>query len=174
MKRSIVLICSVISMAVPSTQAATASSAPAMVKMLSYSALTGLKLAARPAADDTEEDVAIKKCVQSLESTAFDDVIDAFLVRRFNKTELASMEEFMSSSAGIKYAKNRILTGLSQVSELQHETLAALTPNDIKEIQRFLASTLGQRLSSPNGLWDDDAEKAITARSQELFNKCVP
>ena len=49
-------------------QAATGASAPAMENMLSYSALTGLKLAAKPEKEDTEEDVAIKKCIRALDS----------------------------------------------------------------------------------------------------------
>lgn len=161
-------------MVLPTTQAANSSSAPAMGKMLSYSALTGLKLAAKPAADDAEEDVAIKKCMQALDGSAFHDVMEAFLVRRFNRIELASMEEFMSSSAGVKYAKNRILAGHSLVNEPQPEPQAALSQKDVKEIEKFLSSPLGLKLSSPNGLWGEAAEKAITARSQELFESCVP
>ena len=155
-------------------QAATGASAPAMDNMLSYSALTGLRLAAKPEKEDTEEDIAIKKCIRALDSSAFHNVMEAFLTRRFNTAELASMEKFMSSSAGVKYAKNRILAGHAIVNEAQPEPLEELSQNELKEIDKFLSSPLGQKLSSPNGLWDEAAEQAISLRSQELFEGCVP
>lgn len=79
-----------------------------MEGMLSFSALTGLKLAAKAEAGDTEEDKAVKTCLQNLDVSSFHDVIDAFLTRRFSKAELDSIEKFMSAPAGQKYAKNSI------------------------------------------------------------------
>ena len=155
-------------------QAATDASAPAMEKMLSYSALTGLKLAAKPEKEDSEEDVAIKKCIRALDSSAFHRVMAAFLTRRFNTVELASMEQFMSSSAGVKYAKNRILAGHALVNEAQPEPLVEISQSELKEVEKFLSSPLGRKLSSPNGLWDEAAEQAISLRSQELFEGCIP
>lgn len=149
-------------------------SAPSMEKMLSYSAMAGLKLAAKSDTGDTEEDRAIKNCIQKLDDSAFHDVIEAFLTRRFSKAELASMEKFMSSPAGKKYAKNRILAGHALVGEAQPEPLAELTPDDVKVIEQFHSTSLGKRLVSVNGLWDDAAEKAIKARGNELFEGCLP
>jgi hypothetical protein len=148
--------------------------APAMVKILSHSAMVGIKLSARPESSDSKEDAAIKGCVQALDDSVFNDVMEAFLVRRFSKTELDLMNEFMSTSAGVKYAKNRILFAAQALDAgTKPEPLAQLTNDEVAVINRFLATPLGVKMSSKDGFFDDAVEKAMTARGIELFDGCV-
>lgn len=151
------------------------SSAPAMVKMLSYSVTTGMKMAAKPQPGDTDEDAAINKCVQKLDESEFYSVIENILKRRFDKHELSDMNAFMLTSAGAKYAKNRIHSAMQTLTDdAQSLVLEPFTQDEIKEIQKFLATPLGVKLASRDGLWDEKFEKEVTAREVELLEGCVP
>lgn len=151
------------------------SAAPEMVKMLSYSVTTGVKMAAKPQPNDTEEDAAINKCVQKLGESEFYTVIEDILKRRFSKAELLEMNAFMSTPEGKKYAKNRIHSAMQTLTEdAQSLGIEEFTQNEVKEIQKFLSTPLGVKLASKDGLWDEKFEKEVTAREVELLDWCVP
>jgi len=148
-------------------------SAPATEKILSYLTLSELKIGAKPEPGDTEENKAVKRCVLEFDDSAFNDVVNNFLTRRFSNSELELMEDFMTSQAGIKYSKNMISSGLASLRGAQPEPLVLLSKDDIARIEKFLSTAVGKKITSKGGFWDHTSELATKARAEELLEACL-
>lgn len=139
-------------------------------------ALFGALLAGSAEAGDSELDKKVTRCLGAHDGAAMVDVVRNYQTRQFNGADRASLNAFLASGAGTKYAKNRLLTEMASddtPAAAPVSGLLPLSPEEAGQVQEYLATPLGKRLDSDEVLGDAETVQAVVLRGMKLMVACL-
>jgi hypothetical protein len=111
-------------------------------------------------------------CVKSVEYFQFLPAFNSLLQESLSSLELTQSDQFFSSSAGIKYARQGLIQVYTNTGHTNQETIPTLTGKELNDVEAFSRSSAGTKLINERVLESPDARKLISARIKEIFQSC--
>lgn len=139
-------------------------------------AMFGAMLEGSAAAGDSEIDKKVNRCLGAQDGTAVVDVVRNYQDRHFSADDRASLNAFLVSGAGVKYAKNRLLTEAASDDTQAAGPVPGLVPlsqEEAAQVRQYLATPLGKRLGSDEVFGDAETVQAVILRGMRLMVTCL-
>jgi len=144
----------------------------ASATMLAKSTLLGVQSAMRDAQQDGKVPRDAATCVQSLQPVALVPVFEAAVADNWSAGEIDSIEKFLATPAGRKYADRSVAQAQLDAGDRLVPPMASYTDDEIADIERFKKTPAGTQLMSRSEFANPQSRQAIQARLVELLKGC--
>lgn len=136
------------------------------------SALLGLQLAARHSAARGKLAPAQLACFLALQPEAYFETSEQIVGAALSPADIAAADDFFNTPAGRKYARHGLLGLYTALGLKTPEPLPEFSAEDIRAIEAFQATPVGQALVQRQVLASPAARAALDGRAQALVSRC--